>query len=433
MSILLPYQKSYVSDTARFKIWLASRQVGKSFAATFEAALDTLENPRTTWVYLSRGERQSRELAEKLKLHLEAMKVVADELEDRFFLEDGQVVKQLERRLPNGSRHIFLPANPDTARGYTGNIVLDEFAIHKDAKEIWGACYPTITRNRKLKVRVMSTPKGKSGKFYELWSGKDEKRGGTSAWSRHSTSIVDAVEGGLGIDIDELRAGLADEELWQQEYMLEFLDESTSFLSYELISQCEHDDASQVCQMETLDEKSKKFLGVDIGRHKDLTVFWLLEQLGDTYWTRSVTVLKNAKFAVQEAALYSLLPHVTRCCIDATGMGEQLAERAVEKFGGRVEPVKFNQQSKNDMAVTLRRAFEDRLIRIPIDNAIMDDLHSVKRVPVGNNFRYDVDANEGDGHADRFWALALARHAADQPVSKYESRTQPRRNAERIL
>ncbi|MHC1760407.1 MAG: terminase family protein [Negativicutes bacterium] len=65
---------------------------------------------------------------------------------------------------------IGLPANPDTARGFSGNVVLDEFAFHRDSRKIWTALYPTITRG--YKIRIISTPNGKSGKFYELWSAR---------------------------------------------------------------------------------------------------------------------------------------------------------------------------------------------------------------------------------------------------------------------
>src|SRR5690606_26526836 len=83
-AILLPYQRAWVEDPGRFKIWLAARQIGKSFSLALEPVLDAVQR-RTLWVFLSAGERQARELAEKAKLHLDAMRVVATELQDDFF------------------------------------------------------------------------------------------------------------------------------------------------------------------------------------------------------------------------------------------------------------------------------------------------------------------------------------------------------------
>ncbi len=41
--IVLPYQKRWVEDRSPLKIWLASRQVGKSLALAMEAVAEALE------------------------------------------------------------------------------------------------------------------------------------------------------------------------------------------------------------------------------------------------------------------------------------------------------------------------------------------------------------------------------------------------------
>ncbi len=401
-SSLLPYQHRWVKDGSRFKIGLWSRQTGKSFAGTLEAVLDAVERPGTTWVMLSAGERQSRELAEKAKLHLAALKQGAEVLESRFF-EAGVDVTQLEIRLPNASRLIFLPANPRTARGYTGNVFLDEFAFHQDSHAIWAAMFPLITRRPDLKIRVMSTPAGPQGKFYELW-----EKGG-EAWSRHKVTIYDAVAQGLPVDPEELRRGIADDWVWQQEYLCEFVSEEEAFLPWTLILQNE---AQEDPRGEWDPERA--YLGMDVGRHRDLTVLVVLERVGDVYWVRLLEALHRLPFAQQEARLHALLPRVRRACLDATGLGEMLAENARRAFGPKVEPVKFTPEVKADLAQRLRLSFEDRKVRIPPDDrALREDLHAVRRVvtPSGN-VRYDAERSER-GHADRFWALALALHAAE--------------------
>ena len=72
----------------------------------------------------------------------------------------------------------------------------------------------------------------------------------------------------------------------------------------------------------------------------------------------------------------------------------------------------FTGASKEDMAVHIRGLFEDRLITIPKNDKIRDDLHSVKKVVTsGGNVRY-VAPETDDGHADRFGPLAVAPPAA---------------------
>jgi phage FluMu gp28-like protein len=136
--------------------------------------------------------------------------------------------------------------------------------------------------------------------------------------------------------------------------------------------------------------------------------------------------MRRAPFSAQRDFLYWLLggsyfegtpikSPPRRCCIDSSGLGLQLAEEAAERFGPRVEAVHFSAQVKEDLAVTLRRAFEERLLRIPPDREIRRDIHLVKKtVTSAGNVRFDAERAEGS-HADRFWALALAVHAASAP------------------
>jgi Terminase large subunit, T4likevirus-type, N-terminal len=160
---LLPYQRRWVEDRSPLKMVVKARQIGYSFAATLQALLRCLER-KTTWIFLSKGERQSKLLMEKVQEHIQSCGIVAQAFESSFF--EGASQKQLEVRLPNGSVIYGLPSNPDTARGYSGNVTLDEFAFHADAAKIYSALFPTITRGYSLEV--ISTPNGQQGKFFEL-------------------------------------------------------------------------------------------------------------------------------------------------------------------------------------------------------------------------------------------------------------------------
>ncbi len=161
---VLPYQERWIKDDSQLKVAAWSRQSGKSFAAALRATLKCLER-RTQYIILSKGERQSRLFMEKVKdfcLVFKELKALPE------FAEIPETEeKAMEVYFPhNRSRIIGLPANPDTARGYTGHIVLDEFAFHGDAHKIYAACFPIITRG--YSIEIISTPNGTAGKFYEI-------------------------------------------------------------------------------------------------------------------------------------------------------------------------------------------------------------------------------------------------------------------------
>ena len=358
--LLFPYQRRWAADKSRFKLGKFARQTGKTFTTTYEVVDDSFEaatqGKRTRWVILSRGERQAKEaMDEGVKRHAKAYGLAFQEADYDFQGAEGSY-RAMEIELPHGSRITALPANPDTARGFSANVFLDEFAFHKDSGAIWKALFPVISAGWKL--RVTSTPNGKSGKFYELDTAAD------SLWSRHVVDIYDAVRDGLPRNIDELRAGIADEDAWAQEYELKYLDEASAWLSYDLISSVEDEKAGYPERY----EGGVCFIGVDIGRRNDLYVIVVLEAIGDVLWCREIVEMKRATFAAQDAELDRVVEYyrVGRMCMDQTGMGEKPVEDAQRRYGEhRVEGVLFNGPSKLVLATAGKERFEDRTIRIP--------------------------------------------------------------------
>ncbi len=71
---LLPYQRAVVDCGARFTWSCWARQTGKSFTFSLRRLLRGLARRRNQ-IILSAGERQSREVMEKVRLHCRAMNV----------------------------------------------------------------------------------------------------------------------------------------------------------------------------------------------------------------------------------------------------------------------------------------------------------------------------------------------------------------------
>jgi phage FluMu gp28-like protein len=413
---LLPYQRRWVDDDARFKIGLMARQTGKSWTSAFEAVRDCLQR-KTTWVCLSAGERQALEWVLKAKEHSEAFKAALAGYEETRDASEA-LLKVAEIRWPNGSRLLAIPANPATARGYTANLLLDEFAFHEQPDAIWRAIYPSISNplRGQLKIRVVSTPNGLGNKFADLWHKAE-------GWSKHEVTIYQAKEQGLPVDIEELRRGLDDPEGWAQEYECQWLDAAAVLLTYELIAGCESIEATTALPPEFWETRPANpiFIGWDFARKRDLSVLWIGERIGDVLHTREVIEFRGMSTPDQVDAVRHRLRHATRVCVDYTGPGVGLGDLLVKEFGeykpddhkfGKVELVTFTQPEKVKLFAPLRVDFEQHKVRVPVDRAIREDLHSMQRVALAAGGVTYRAPHSKDGHADRCTGLALCRRAS---------------------
>lgn len=415
---LYAYQKRWVADQSRFKLAVKSVQIGWSWAEALSLALSLIEK-RQTWLWMSGSQRQSREAAHYVKTHLAAMGAAAEleENVEEFFGRSKALVDRV--LLPNGARAFFLPANPDTARGFAGNVVLDEFASHENGRAIWAAMFGRVSRGYSL--RVFSSPKGAQGKFWEL-----ARRLGLDAgvrpesqpvrahgWSGHWCDVHLAVQEGAPLKIEELREAMGDDELFAQEYLCQFLDAESQLVPTEIIEGAVSGRATMAIPGGW--RPAMAWMGTDVGRRRDLTVHALIEQLGEQFIVRALDCQARATFAAQKARIEEFLPLVRRHCMDATGLGMQQAEELHREYPGKCEPVDFGKGDvKSAIALMLKRAFEDRRIEIPDDRDLKADLKAVKRlITEAGNVRYDAQRSE-HGHADRFWAMGLALHASER-------------------
>lgn len=421
---LYPYQQRWIRNKNRFKAGMFARQTGKTFTTTLEIVDNCLEmetqGRKARWVILSRGERQAKEAMEEgVKRHCQAYGAAIQSFDTEWV---GDIrYKALEVLFPNGSRITALPANPDTARGFSANVFLDEFAFHADSRKIWQALFPVISAGHR--IIVVSTPNGKGNKFYELMTDKSLDK----VWMRQTTDIYEAVADGLPRNIEELKAGINDDDAWAQEYELKWLDEASAWLDYDLISSVEHDQAGNP----KLYADGPCYIGNDIAARNDLWVAWVLEKVGDVLWTREINVQRRKAFAVQDQIMDELMRkyRVLRLCMDQTGMGEKPVEDAMRRYGtSRVEGILFTGPNKQVLATVGKQVFEDRKIRIPMgDTDLRADLHKLRKIttPTGN-VRFEADSDSA-GHADRAWACFLSLYAASSQAGPVEYETVSRR------
>ena len=391
--VLFDYQRKWLLDEARFKIAVKARQIGFSLMFGLEGLIDALSGQPV--FYISRTERQSIELLAKFYKWAD------------FFASFDIPVSFSQRNtvecIVNGVTVKSLTSNAVAGEGYTGNVYLDEFALHDNDVRIYRSLLPTITWG--YKIRIISRPFGQNNLFHEIVTNTEKY----PDYSRHRVNIHDAVSDGLPIDPEELRRNF-DDEGWRENYLCEFIDESTSYFPYSLLRGAIGSEPDNWTG-------GINYVGIDIGRRSDSTVIFVLSKLGDKLYKRNVVRLDRVDFATQEEEVDRIMSEyqIDSGLIDEGGLGMHLAERLCEKHP-QLKTYDFHGDRKGKMMMTVKRKLEDKVLVLPDDHELLSEFHSVrKRVTSNNNIVFEATRNSG-GHVDAFTACGLAVMASEDLV-----------------
>jgi phage FluMu gp28-like protein len=440
---LREYQKEpFLDRKAGIVIWFWSRQVGKSFTLACWIVDRMLSRPGRLVTVLSNSRDNGAELNQKVR-------EICDLLGEAVEQEDLSIDLKYEnmnmesRIVVDGkvSRCKVLAANPRTARGFSGDLILDEFAFHENGKAIWEAAEPILSSNPDYLCRIASTPNGTRNMFYIMVTSglyKVVKVRRSDAY-KQGLKIYHPVTR-LPITPDEARAAAIDKTAYDQNYELKWANENSNLLTYELIGQAERDDVGVICEQEwspaaivALEKiTNPTYVGIDVGRKKDVTVITVMEKIGSVYYVRVVLRLGDMRLPDQQRRIEKVmdLPMTRRCKVDMTGIGLGLCEYLQEKYGmTRVTGVNFstsvpmhtklaasgrkeNQNVKvtEFMATDMLSIYEDKLIQHPYEVRLRDDLRLPEKVVSGNNVSIAASRSAED-HADHFWSFALAIYA----------------------
>jgi phage FluMu gp28-like protein len=428
----MPYRADFIRDESRMIIVEKGRQIGLSYAASYKAVrLAAPKDARLDVWVVSRDAIQAKQFLLYCKRWARVLQFASEDLGEQVLLtEGGKAVQVQVLKFANGLCIYCLSSNPDAIVGKSGHVIWDEAAIHKDQRDFYAIAKQVTQWGGKF--IVISTHRGVQTQFNQFIVDIKE-RGNPMGWSLHTIPIQRAVDDGIVEKINAATGGTesredwlarqrrecVDEEQWLQEFCCIPANEATAFITYEMITSCEDDSAPR--DFDYLEKcVNPVLIGFDVARTTHLSVIDVEELVGDVYWERMRIELRNKSFAEQEAELNKLmaLPAVRRACIDATGLGMQLAERAVQRWGYRVEAVRFSGQVKEDLAFPLRAAHEDRRLRYAKSDALRSDLRGIKKeTTASGNIRFVGEA--ADSHCDRFWSKALALHAGKRPSNYF--------------
>ena len=431
---LLTFQKKLAASTSRFLIALWSRQTGKGYTTSFIATRGAMTEDRSKWLIVAPTERQALETLDKCKTWVKAANLSVAESEEEFdALEKDTKVKAKVIELPNGSKIYALPGKPTSLRGFTGSVIIDEFAFFENQKEVWKAVYAVIVNPMASIKRIIitSTPNGKGDMFYKLVDENllNPKEGRKIKWEVQKVTIHEAAKdweaagklNGMTAEqyVEEVKAGFDTPEAWPQEFECAFLDTDNVLLSFDMITAAESTDAALHGFDET--EPGTFYGGFDFGRTSDPSVFWYAKKVGDVLVLRDLLLLENMSTDDQVKATESRVRKCRIVAVDYTGPGIGYGDTVVKKFGawdptkhsfGKIVLCTFSAAFKRLIFPRFRKRFENPVtMRIPHDEDLRQDLHAMRQIVTGAEYSYWAPRTS-EGHSDRCTAGALCVHAA---------------------
>ena len=440
---LAGYQEAHLRDGSKFRAREKARGVGFSFVCAAEALAKAHLRDDYTAIFVSMNLeeavekiRYANQLYETIPLRWRKKKVIDNRTSVEFEDSTGRF----------RSRLISHPCK-DPRGKHNADVYLDEFAHYgRKQRAIYVASVPIVSRGDG-QLTIGSTPLAVGDLFHEIMR---EERRKYPMFSRQSIpwwlcpdlcldpkaakreapamETAERVERFARPALVDIFHSLDPTE-FRQEYELAFADESQAYFPYELIFGCVDDDLVACEGVERLLEATTGdlYAGFDVGRTRNTSELVVLERQPKRLVYRYGRSFDRSRFQEQEESLGRMLDRsrrFKRLCIDRHGLGMNLAENLRSRFGSRVEGVALVGQTKESLAVDLRIVFENEELSIPRDRDLISQIHSIRKTATDAGYsRYDTESDERSSHADKFWALALAVHAAG--VARGRKRRRP--------
>jgi phage FluMu gp28-like protein len=420
----LPFQQEYILSNPKILVVEKARQIGFTYTSGYKVIRKIMNNPTPEEHYwLSRDENLAKEFVTNCLDWIQLFNIAAEC--EAISIKD---VKTTKIKFPNGSQLFILSSSVDACVGRSGHFYLDEFAIHKDQEQLWNIILPCSTWG--FTLTVISTHRSKTTFFYKLCN--LVKSGNMPNSKIMTVNIEQALDAGLAEAIstklitkgmpsvsakqvlEMKKAEASSEEMFMQEYMCIPADsESGCAVNEESLAKClkPKDDLFQPPRV-----GGKYYAGVDIGRHRDLTVVWIIEDVSKDKTpcleTREVFTMSNKEFSFQEKEIFRVLnkwkPRHTH--VDGTNTGAMLGESIEKKYGlKRAKAVRISAVTRPKFIGDAVGVVQREFVGIPDDPETWEDFQSVERyINKHGQVDYWIPSRGDKGHGDRFMAFTLA-------------------------
>ncbi|WP_086733794.1 terminase large subunit domain-containing protein [Erythrobacter colymbi] len=416
-----------------------SRRIGLTWGVAAFAALKAASNMeaggQNIW-YMGYDKDMTLEFIEVCAMWARAFGLAVEEREEEEVLvtdENGREhgVKSFSIRFASGFRITALPSVPRALRGKQGIVIIDEAAFHKNVNEVLKSAMALLIWGGQ--VVVISTHDGVANPFNVLIDkiAAKERKGETM-----KITFMEAIADGLAERTALVKKTRGLPTMTREEFIedvygyygddaSEELDcipakGSGALISLEDIIACESDEAG----LPGLYMGGLCYGGRDVARRRDGQIQLVGEKVGDVLWERDGYREVGQTFAHQDAWFDGSfqLYRMVQWRVDQTGMGEKVVEDQQRKHGAsRVVGVLLTGPERINLAFGLQRAFQQRKIRIRSNPRTRADLMALKKMGSEESGGIRI-INDGDVHADEFWAYALMWQAMEMAGSLYEYR-----------
>ena len=379
-------------------------------------------------------------------------------------------------KFDTGSRIIAFSSNPYAMAVYGGDVGLDEFAKHPNARLLWQTAQGRVVLNHD--VSVWSSHDGEDTVFNEF---SLQARAGKGPWNlyRHMT-LPDALDRGLlelinrsrtvPISRDQFiadcRALAGSEETFQQSYMCNPLGATAaSIVEWSAIERCRADyqferlhlEADQIArhfgQPDPSNQQSRQAqiysfirssfpdlfsradaprshaqlrLGFDVAAsgNGNLAAIYIDEVKPPELWLRALFTCRTDDWHFLGCVLFCFLEELpsVQGAGDESGLGRQICWEAANQFGSRFLQVNFASK-KQDLGFALMNQLSSGEKRFPRSEAdIAADFFALRKHHTGTRWAFSEGRNTLNpaSHCDIAWAAALASYAdINEPEEVY--------------
>ncbi|HUQ91419.1 MAG TPA: terminase family protein [Bryobacteraceae bacterium] len=392
-----PRQKEMLRLSSKRVILNCSRQCGKSTITAIIAIHRAHHFSKSLILVVTPSGRQSAEFVRKLEDFLPRLGLTLK----------GDGDNRISVLFPNGSRIVGLPANEDTCRGFSGVdlLIIDEASRVPD--RMYDSVLPMIASGAGGSLWLLSTPNGRTGFFYDVWSGQDTQ------WQRISVPASECPRISKKFLAEMRRTRTTD--IFNQEYGCEFLNAEASAFRDTWLESAVTTAISPLGKPDapTANFFPRKFcdfyVGLDLGQRMDYAAISIIERTLVMFPEKDYSTYQH-KWEFQYRLRYlerlplgttylDIIRHVRDLCqhpafedrctvvVDASGVGLPIVEMLRrDLLNCRLEPVTITSGRKTrhdhdgwltprrELIQTLALHLEQNRIRIPANIPHLDHL-----------------------------------------------------------